>query len=171
MPGTDTRTLILTDTQVRQKVERIAHEINEYNYDEQEIILVGIANRGYLLAERLQTILTAIADFDVRLAKLTLDKDEPLEHPIDLTLDVSELDGKVVLLVDDVLNTGRALIYGVHHLISRPVKMLKTVILVNRRHRRYPIRADYVGLTLATTMKEHIQVEFSEDAGVQVFLV
>ena len=168
-PG-DSKTLILTATQVRQKVERIAHEINEYNYQESEVIMVGIANRGYLLAQRLQTILSEIADFEVRLAKLQLHKDLPLEHQVELDMDEAELDGKVVLLVDDVLNTGKALIYGAHHLIRRPVKMLKTVILVNRRHRKYPIRADYVGLTLATTLKEHIQVEFT-DEDAEVFLV
>jgi len=169
MSATEARTLILTSTQVRQKVERIAHEINENRYTESHIVLVGIANRGYLLAQQLHTILSAIADFDVTLAKLTLDKDNPLDHAFQLDIAEAELDGKLVLLVDDVLNTGKALIYGAHHLIRRPVKMLQTVILVNRRHRKYPIRADYVGLTLATTMKEHIQVEFV-DGEAQVFL-
>lgn len=155
---------------MRQKIERIAHEIHEYNYQQPEIVLVGIADRGYLLAEMLHKLLTNIADFEVTLARLELDKDEPLKSSATLSIDEAQLDGKVVLLVDDVLNTGKALIYGAYHLLQRPLNMLKTVILVNRRHRKYPIRADYVGLTLATTMKEHIQVEFEGD-NVQVFLV
>jgi len=160
-------TLVLNSQEVTQKIERIAREIYENNFEESEIIIVGIADRGYLLAERISGILENISPLQVTLIRLKLDKDNPLGHPIEMDLTAEGAKGKVILLVDDVLNTGKTLVYGVKHLLDFPLKMLKTVILVNRRHRLYPIRADYMGLTLSTTMQEHISVEFKgQDAAV-----
>ncbi|MFQ5334549.1 MAG: phosphoribosyltransferase family protein [Flavobacteriales bacterium] len=154
----DSRTKILNNRQVNQKIERITYEIYENHYEEKELVLVGIANRGYKLAERIADCLERNTPMKYHIYKLTINKADPLKNDIEQPLDRKNVSGKVVILVDDVLNTGRTLAYGVKHLLGFPIKQLNTVVLVNRRHRLYPIRADFDGLTLATTMQEHISV-------------
>lgn len=157
------RTIVLDALQISQKIQRIAHQIHEHNFDQKEVILVGIANRGFVLAERIMDILKTIAPFEVRLLKITLDKDHPLEGEVTFDVTVEEVEGRSVVLIDDVLNSGRTLIYAARHILKAEVRKLTTVVLVDRLHRRYPIRADFVGLTLSTTMQEHISVELTDD--------
>jgi len=104
-------------------------------------------------------MLASMASFEVELVELALDKDKPLEAPVKLSTDLASLRGRTVVLVDDVLMSGRTLMYAAAHLVTVPLKRLTTVVLVDRRHRSYPIRADIVGLTLSTTTQEHISVE------------
>jgi len=163
------KTLILSPLQSKQKLDRIAHEIQENFYDNGTLYVVGIADRGYLVAEIITNVLKEICDFDIELVKLTLDKDEPLSSQPELGVDLSVLKNKSVVLVDDVLNSGRTLVYALAHLLKSELRLVKTVTLVDRMHRRYPIRADYVGLTLSTTLQEHIAVEF-KDSEISVFL-
>lgn len=146
-------------------MERIAHEINEAYFTEKQVVLVGITGRGFDFAGRLKKLLDTIAENEILLAKITLDKDTPLKHDIAITPEL-DLKNKAVLLVDDVLNSGKTLAYAAGHLLQYAPKSLKTVILVNREHHRYPITADFVGLSLATTLKEHIAVEFGKSDGV-----
>lgn len=160
------KTQILDHLQIKHRIDRIACQIYENNFEEDEILLVGIAGRGFILAERLADKLNQLASFKVTLLEIKLDKTAPLAHDIVVTpADISFSD-QVVVLVDDVLNTGRTLIYCAHKLLEHPLKKLQTVVLVDRRHRSFPIRADFVGMTLATTIQEHISVEFkdAEDA-------
>ena len=154
-------TLVMDQQTIQQKIQRIAHQIYENHFEEKEIIFIGIAERGVLLAERLEKALNEISPLKTQFFKLSIQREGPVYHPqfIGQTPTNEDLNDKVVLLVDDVLNTGKTLIYGVHHLLPYALKSLITVVLVNRRHRLFPIRADYVGLTLATTLQEHISVE------------
>lgn len=152
------KTVILNNIQVEQKLNRMAYEIYENHCDDKSLVIIGIADRGVVLAKRLKKILDKISDLDSTLIELSIDKKNP-NKAIDLSK--YDLNNKVVLLVDDVLNTGKTLIYGVKQILEYDIKQLKTVILVNRRHRNFPIRADYVGLTLSTTLKEHITVELT----------
>ena len=160
----ETKTQILSPLQVKQKIERIAHEIWENDFDEKEIVLVGIANRGYQVAEKISAVLKNISPFQVELLKIELHKDLPLENDIVLSAPLDSLNGKTIVLIDDVLNSGRTLIYAARYLLTVPIKKLNTVVLVDRRHRKFPIKADFVGLTLSTTLKEHISVEFEKDS-------
>lgn len=153
-------TIILKNEQIRQKINRIAHEIYENNFETKKLFVVGISAQGYILAERLCAVLKSICDSEIILVKLTLDKNNPLSKPIELSESVENLSGEAVVLVDDVLNSGKTLIYAASYLLQMPLKKLSTACLVDRRHRRFPIRADFVGLTLSTTLKEHIKVEF-----------
>jgi pyrimidine operon attenuation protein/uracil phosphoribosyltransferase len=153
------RTIVLDHERVQRKLERIAHQLHEEYHEEQGIILVGIAPRGLALAKRLQTRLKEISELQVDLVTLQLDKDKPLEAPVKLSLELDALRDRTVVLVDDVLMSGRTLMHAAAHLVSVPLKRLTTVVLVDRRHRSYPIRADIVGLTLSTTTQEHISVE------------
>ena len=153
------RTVILDHEQVQRKLRRIAHQLHEEHHLEKGIVLVGIAPRGAQIAKRLATMLGAIAEFEVELVELQLDKDLPLEKPVHLGIDPKKLRNRTVVLVDDVLMSGRTLMHAASYLVQVPLKRLSTVVLVDRRHRAYPVRADIVGLTLSTTMQEHISVE------------
>ena len=156
------KTLILTTERFHQKLNRIAHEVHENHFDNKELIIVGIADRGYVLSKLLTTILKKISKLDILLFELKVDKKGILKEINKQELEKAKLSGKVVLIVDDVLNSGKTLAYAVKHILDCPIKRLCTVVMVNRRHRLYPIRADYVGLTLATTIKEHITVDLEK---------
>jgi len=161
------KTLILNNEQIDQKINRIAYQIFEDNYSENEIIVVGIASKGYLFAKKLVDKLNDISSFKITLSKLTLDKENPLLANIDI--DKSNFNNKVVILVDDVLNSGRTLIFGVKYLLDFPLKNMSTVVLVDRNNKRYPIGTHYVGLSLSTTLQNHIYVEFDNNK-VEAFL-
>lgn len=160
------RTIVLDHENVQRKLQRIAHQLHEEHHEEKGIVLVGVAPRGHLLAERLAQLLGSITDLHIELAEIRLDKDEPLTKPMELSMDVNVLNGRVVVLVDDVLMSGRTLMHAAAHLVRVPLKRLNTVVLVDRRHRTYPIRADIVGLTLSTTVQEHISVQLGDTDGV-----
>lgn len=156
------RTLILNTLQLKQKLNRIVHEINENHFDDKELVILGIADRGFVFAKMIAKQLKKISELEISVHELTIDKKGAMKDIDQKALADINLKGKVVLLVDDVLNSGKTLAYGVKHILDYPVKRLCTVVMINRRHRLYPVRADYVGLTLATTLKEHISVEFEK---------
>lgn len=156
------RTLVLNHTQISQKITRIAHQVLEKNTAVNELIIVGITPRGSELAKRIKAILDEIATGKVYYFDLTINKDEPLKHSIVCDLNPELASGKTVLLVDDVLNTGKALMYAAKYLLNFNLAGLQTATLIDRMHRNFPIRADYNGLSLATTIQEHIHVEFGE---------
>ena len=163
------KTLILDELQCRQKIDRIAHEINENFSEAEKLFVVGIAKRGYKIAELINKVLEEICSFETILVKIELDKDHPHTNEAKLSVPLQDLHEQSVVLVDDVLNSGKTLIYALSHILKANIKLLKTTTLVDRRHRRYPVRADYVGLTLSTTLQEHISVEI-DDSNVKVYL-
>ena len=161
---------ILNTQQIHQKLNRLAYEIYEHTLEEKEIMLTGIEGNGYLVAKRLTAILKKIATYKVTLGKITLDKKNPLaKKPI---VDFTEADykNKTIFVVDDVLNSGKTLIYAVQLFLSQPIKKLHTVILVDRSHTQYPVKADFVGLSLSTTLQEHIVADFSTSGKETVYL-
>lgn len=164
------RTVILNNEQIAQKINRIAYQIYENNYEEKEIIVAGISGNGYMLAEKIVSVLRNISPLQITLCTVHLNKANPLEQPITCDLDSNEISNKVILVVDDVLESGKTLIYGVRYFLDFPVKRIRTVVLVDRSHRSYPIKADYVGMTLATTLQEHIRV-IIEDQNDQAILI
>lgn len=165
-----TKTLILNAGQIQQKIDRMAWQIYENNIEEKEIIIAGIASRGFILAQRLADKLKEITKIKITLAEITVNKDNPLEEEIKLSIEPKIFNGKVVIVVDDVLNSGKTLIYGLAPFLAMAVKRITTVILVDRNHNRYPIKADFVGISMATTLKEHISVELSEKGKEAVYL-
>ena len=154
------RTLLLDHERVQRKLKRIAIQLCEEHASASGIVLVGIAPRGATLAKRLAGLIGAFDEMKVDLIELSLDKDNPLTGPVSLSRELGSLHGRSVVLVDDVLMSGRMLMHAAAHLISVELARLTTVVLVDRRHRAYPIRADIVGMTLSTTVQEHISVEF-----------
>ena len=159
----ETKNIILNKQQVLQKIKRMAYQICEQNLKEKSVVLVGIYPQGYHLAALLVDELKQVAPFDILLAKLELDKQKPLSNEIKLDLPVQELDHKTIVLVDDVLNTGKTMAYSLKPFLNRNLKKLETAVLVNRSHKKFPISANYQGIELATTLSEHIVVVLEED--------
>lgn len=153
------RVSVLDTLQIQRKTERIAHQIIEHNYEEAEIVLIGIAEQGFLLAERIHQVVANNSEMKAELIKLRMDKKNPLNESYSFSKEGEILTGKSVILIDDVLNSGRTLIYAAREILRYSVKKITTVVLIDRRHRKFPIKADFVGLTLSTTMQEHITVE------------
>lgn len=156
------KTIVLDHDHIQRKLTRIIHQLHEEYHTEGGIVLVGIAPRGLTLAARLKNGLARSTSLEVELVELRLDKDAPLEGPVKLSVEASTLRDRVVVLVDDVLMSGRTLMHAASFLVQVPLRRLTTVVLVDRRHRTYPIRADIVGLTLSTTVQEHISVELGK---------
>ena len=159
------KTLVLNKSQLAQKIDRLAWQIYEQNYKEKEIIIAGIANNGVLIAKRIAEKLSEITNVKLTLAIIKLDKANPY-NDIEVDINEKEYKDKVLILVDDVLNSGKTLMYGAKYFLSVPLKKLSTIVLVDRNHNRFPIKADFVGLSLSTTLKEHISVELEENEGV-----
>ncbi|REH48801.1 pyrimidine operon attenuation protein/uracil phosphoribosyltransferase [Tenacibaculum gallaicum] len=156
---TDVNNIILNNTQVEQKIRRIAFQIYESNSNETEIIIAGIADNGYFLAEKISTVLSEVSPIKITLCKVSIDKRNPIS-PITTSINNKEYQNKALVLVDDVLNSGTTLIYGVKHFLEVPLKRFKTAVLVNRNHKKYPVKADFKGISLSTSIKEHVVVEF-----------
>lgn len=154
--------IILDNLQVDQKIKRIAFQIYESNSNEDEIIIAGIADNGYLFAKKIHKVLSSISPLKIELCKVFLDKKEPL-NPITTSLTTNEYENKSLVLVDDVLNSGTTLIYAVKHFLDVPLKRFKTAVLVNRNHKKYPVKADFKGISLSTSIKEHVVVEFNKN--------
>ncbi len=154
-----TRNKILNHTQIQQKITRIAYQIYESNSAEKEIILAGIAGNGFVFTKKIATALGKISPLTITLCEVIINKQNPLE-PIKTSLKPSEYANKPLVLVDDVLNSGSTLIYGVKHFLEVPLKRFKTAVLVNRNHKKYPVKADFKGISLSTSIQEHIAVEF-----------
>jgi pyrimidine operon attenuation protein/uracil phosphoribosyltransferase len=153
------RSIILNDQQIQDKIRRIAYQIYESNTKEKEIILAGIQQNGYVLAQRIATVLREISPIEVKLCEVHIDKKNPRKE-ITTSLEPASYKNKSLILVDDVLNSGTTLIYAARHFLNVPLKRFKTVVLVNRNHKKYPIKADFKGISLSTSMQEHIYVEF-----------
>src|ERR1035437_2017101 len=164
------KTLILNSKQIQQKINRIAYEIYENNYDEKEIIVAGIAGNGFILAKLIADVLINISAIKTKLIEIVMDKKNPISTKIEIALSEKELQNKVIKLVDDVLDSGRTLIFGAKPFLTTPAKRLTTVVLVDRGHNRYPIKADFVGLSLSTTLQEHITVEINKKGKETVYL-
>ncbi|MFA5573591.1 MAG: phosphoribosyltransferase family protein [Brumimicrobium sp.] len=157
------QTIVLNETQINQKLDRIAYQIVEDNFDEEQLYLVGIKGNGFKIAKELKDRLNKVAHQEIFISELTIDKKNPLNHEISLNVDMSELRNKTIILVDDVVNSGRTMQYALVKLLSQPTKRLKTVALVDRKHRNFPVRCDYDGLTLSTTLKDRIEVSLNNE--------
>ncbi|UMB61079.1 phosphoribosyltransferase domain-containing protein [Lutibacter sp. A80] len=154
--------IILTNEQIKNKTRRIAYQIYETNCNEKEIIIAGINGNGYVFAQNIATILNSISDLNVVLCEVLIDKKNPIKK-ISTSIHSNEYKNKSLVLVDDVLNSGTTLIYGIKHFLEVPLKRFKTAVLINRNHKKYPVKADFKGISLSTSMQEHINVIFDTE--------
>jgi pyrimidine operon attenuation protein/uracil phosphoribosyltransferase len=167
---TGMQNLILDAAQIQKKITRIAYEIYEEQAEEKEIILAGIAPGGYLLAEKIEKALKKISPLKTVLIKVEIDKKKPINFA---TVDAEKklsLSNKTVILVDDVLNTGKIISYSMTAFLQHPIKSLKVAVLVDRNHTLFPVKSDYTGLSIATTMQDHIEVDLKEKGKESVVL-
>jgi pyrimidine operon attenuation protein/uracil phosphoribosyltransferase len=153
-------TLILSDEDIYIKIKRISLQILETCLEDDVIIIAGIFENGVLLAERISEQLKELTDTKVVLATVTIDKKNPL-NSVQVSIDPSLYKNKSVILVDDVLNTGSTLIFAAKHFLDVPLKQFKTAVLVDRNHKKYPIKADFKGISLSTSLNERVEVNFS----------
>ncbi|MBT8244474.1 MAG: phosphoribosyltransferase [Winogradskyella sp.] len=158
---TTEKNTILNHQEIQNKIKRIAYQIYETNTDEKQVILAGIEKNGFLLAKKIKTNLDKISELNIILCKVFIDKSNPL-NTITTSLKTEDYSNKSIILVDDVLNSGSTLIYGVRHFLNVPLKKFKTAVLVNRNHKKFPVKADFKGISLSTSLKEHINVNLSK---------
>ena len=156
-----TQNIILTHQEIEHKIKRIAYQIYETFVDDKAIVVAGISSNGYILARKIADTLAQISDLDVQLCEVNINKLDP-NSAIITSLPSSDYENKGLVLVDDVLNSGTTLIYGVRHFLDVPLKKFKTAVLVDRNHKKYPVKADFKGISLSTSLQEHVQVVFDE---------
>ncbi|NND04796.1 MAG: phosphoribosyltransferase [Saprospiraceae bacterium] len=161
---------ILSEKQIQQKIKRLSIEILEQNYNASEIVLAGINNNGLHFAKLLHKSLIELTKIPCVLTTLHLNPRNPVTNEITLDVPAATLKGKVVVVVDDVANTGRTLFYAMYPLMSVLPKKVQVAVLVDRKHKSFPIQVDYVGLSLATTLKDNIQVAIKEVDEMNVYL-
>ena len=156
-----TKNTILSHKEIEHKIKRIAYQIYESNANETELIIAGIESNGYLLAKKIKNNLDKISSIKSTLCKVTIDKAEPTK-PIKTSILKEDYTNKSIVLIDDVLNSGGTLIYGIKHFLDVPLKQFKTAVLVNRNHKKYPVKADFKGISLSTSLFEHVHVNLSK---------
>lgn len=156
------KNIILTNDEIIHKTKRISYQILETFVDEKEVVIAGIANSGYIFAQKISEELSKISDLKVILCEVKINKQNPKDI-ITTSLQPLEYENKALILVDDVLNSGATLIYGVKHFLEVPLNKFKTAVLIDRNHKKYPVKADFKGISLSTSSQEHIQVVFEKD--------
>ncbi len=163
---------ILDDRQIRRKIKRLAIEILENNFGEAEIILAGLNNNGVGFAQLLLSELLPIAPetLQLTLTRIRLNPANPVEYDPYIEMPPEALREKVIIIVDDVANTGRTIFYAVQPLLKVIPKKVEVAVLVDRKHKSFPVKADYVGLSLFTTLKDDIDVKIREVNEMAVFL-
>lgn len=161
---------ILTPLEIEQKIHRLAHQLLENCFEEKEIFIGGIHGNGFILAKRLKGILENASDLTIHLFEIDVNKDEPWSEKISLSLAPEQMKNGFIVLVDDVLNSGKTMQFALTEILRFPTKAIKTLTLVDRMHRRFPIKADFVGLCLSTTLKERVEVHFNQNEA-KAFLV
>jgi len=163
---------ILEDQKIRQKIKRIAIEIIEHNFEEQEVILAGLNNNGLGFAQLLLAELLPLAPegMELTLTRIRLNPANPIDYDPYIEMPAESLRGKAIIIVDDVANTGRTIFYAVQPLLKVLPKKVEVAVFIDRKHKSFPVKADYVGLSLATTLLENIEVKIRDVEEMAVFL-
>jgi pyrimidine operon attenuation protein/uracil phosphoribosyltransferase len=150
---------ILDHREIEHKIKRIAYQIYETFIDEEVIVIAGITANGYIFAQKIAIVLEEIATIKVTLCEVKINKQNPIDT-ITTSITPEEYQNKGLVLVDDVLNTGTTFAYGIRHFLEVPLKKFKTAVLIDRNHKKYPVKADFKGISLSTSLLEHVQVIF-----------
>ena len=165
---TTTKNLILDRDTAAKKLRRMALEILENNFGEKELVLAGIRDKGSIVARNLEALLKELSDLEVELVDISLDKDHPGEVRLDRDLPLND---RVIIIVDDVSNSGKTLTYALKPFLAAHPRKIEILVLVERTHTHFPVRPNYVGLSLATTLQEHISVEVKGNEVLGAYLV
>ena len=160
---------ILNNLQIKKKIKRISLQIIESNNSEEEIIIAGIEKNGFIISKKISDEIENNSDIKVKLCKIIIDKKNPRKE-ISTSLKLEDYQNKSIVLIDDVLNSGSTLIYAVKHFLDTDIKKIKTAVLVDRNHKKFPIKADFKGLSLSTSIQNHVEVVFDKGI-IEAFLV
>ena len=160
---------ILDYQSIKKKIRRISLQILESNIDQDEIIIAGIDLNGFIIAKKISQEISKISEINIKLCKVKIDKKNPL-NDISTSLNFEDYQNKSIVVIDDVLNSGATLMYSVKYFLNTKIKSLKTAVLVDRNHKKYPIKADYKGLSLSTSIQSKVEVVIDEKK-IEAFLV
>jgi pyrimidine operon attenuation protein / uracil phosphoribosyltransferase len=163
------KNIILSNQEIEHTIKRIAYQIYETFIDEEEIVIAGIASNGFVFAKKIADSLNTISPLKVSLCEVQINKRNP-ESAVITSLTKDEYSNKGLVLVDDVLNSGTTLIYAVRHFLDVPLKKFKTAVLVDRNHKKYPVKADFKGISLSTSSLDNVEVVFNENDENYAFL-
>lgn len=158
---TQIENIILDQKQIDHKIKRIAYQIYENNVSEKEIVIAGIFENGFIFAKKIKSVIEKISPIKVIMCKVVIDKKNPIE-PITTSLESKVYKNMSLVLVDDVLHSGTTLIYGIKHFLQVPLKQFNTAVLVDRNHKKYPVKADFKGISLSTSINENVSVIFEK---------
>ena len=161
--------VVINDNQIRSKLKRISYQILETNLQNSMLVIAGIESNGYLIAKELKKTLNKLSNIEVILCKVKIDKKNP-RKPIETSISKDEYSNKSIVLVDDVLNSGSTLVYAVKHFLEVELSQFKTAVLVDRNHKKFPVKADYKGISLSTSIQNQVIVEF-KGSKIQAILV
>jgi pyrimidine operon attenuation protein / uracil phosphoribosyltransferase len=156
------KNIILTNQQIEHTTRRIAYQIYETFVEEEEIVIAGITANGFVFAEKIAQVLATISTIKISLCEVNINKQNP-EFLITTSLTKELYSNRGLVLVDDVLSSGTTLIYAVRHFLDVPLKKFKTAVLVDRNHKKFPIKADFKGISLSTSLLEHVNVVFDNN--------
>ena len=160
---------ILDKEQIQEKIKRISYEIYEESFDDKSILICGIEENGSIIAKKIIKELQSICDIKIEFMSIDLNKRKPL-NTVEIKSSKNNIKNKSIVLIDDVSNTGKTLIYVIKELIKFEPKKINTAVLVNRDHTLFPIKINFVGLSLSTSIKSHIEVKL-DDKDVGAYLI
>ena len=158
---------VLDKEAINRKLRRMALEVAEQNSEEKELIIAGIGGNGEIVAKCLLNQLKDLASFQIELITIHLNKKHPLEVSVQPAINT---ENKTVLIVDDVANSGRTLLYAIKPFLTSLPKKIQTLVLVERSHKTFPVQTDFVGLSISTTLQEHITVQVEGETITGAFL-
>ena len=167
METMETKNSVLDKERISRKLRRMALEVAEQNIEEKELIIAGIEGNGEIVAKCLAKDLKELAGMQTDALTIRLNKKDPMEVTFDRNIDLND---KVIIIVDDVANTGKTMLYALKPFLNAHPKKIQTLVLVERSHKMFPIQTDYVGLSITTTLQEHIKVEVEGETVVGAWL-
>ena len=155
--------VILNSNQIGQKIKRLSYELYENNLEEKKVILFGLNSNGNILSNRIKKNLDNLFPVNIESYNLKIDVNNSTLNKLDLERD--SLNGKVVIIVDDVLNSGKTIAYSINLILPFYPKKIEVAVLVDRSHKNFPILAKYSGVKLNTTINEHVKIDFKKNEG------
>tara|TARA_B100000945_G_scaffold256701_1_gene214146 strand:+ start:489 stop:974 length:486 start_codon:yes stop_codon:yes gene_type:complete len=155
--------VILNSNQIGQKIKRLSYELYENNLEEKKVILLGINSNGNILSNRIKKNLDNLFPVNIESYNLKIDVNNSTFNKLGLERD--SLNGKVVIMVDDVLNSGKTIAYSINLILPFFPKKIEVAVLVDRSHKNFPILAKYSGVKLNTTINEHVKIDFKKNKG------
>ncbi len=158
--------IILAHKQITHIIKRMAYQVYEDNISEEELIVAGVRGEGFILAQLIADELEKISDLNIQLLAIEIDKKNPIEKDIVLNpkRNAEDLHQKSVVVIDDVLNSGSTLLFSLQPFLKQPMRQIKTAVLVNRNHKKYPVKADFKGISLSTSSHENVRVSLAPEA-------